>query len=442
MDRESLLLRTGFFEIDEKGRFLWANLSALEMFGYTREDLKQGLTIFDIVAEKHQKLAYESIKKALAGELTQPNYYLARRKDGSNLKVLVDVSPFEKENVFTLRGLVINLESSVEGNLLLQQSNLFYRQVVEKTPVAVYKTHINGQILFANDAFLRILGFSSREELLQRTVPSLYHNPEERKKLLEILRQKGQVEDFQTELVRKDGKVIRISLFALLEGEIICGTFLDITTAYQEHQQLIEKTISQKQLIKDIIYALNKTLSARDYYTANHQLRVTELACLIAEKMGFTEEKVQPVYYAGLVHDVGKIGIPLSVLVKKSELTTQELTLVRTHPVVSQRILSEIHFPWPIAEIVAQHHERLDGTGYPRGLKGPQIVLEARILAVADVVEAMSSRRPYREAQRPEETLKEITANRGYKFDPEAVDACVSIINQGLFSLEKNGAGG
>jgi len=436
MDRDLLLRSTGFFEIDGKGRFLWANLSALEMLGYTREDLNQGLTIFDIVPEKDRKLVYEKIKKVLAGELTPPDYYLVRRKDSSNLKVLVDVFPLEKGNVFTLRGRVINLEGSVEGDLLLQKLDLFYPQVIEKTPVAVYKTHINGQILFVNDAFCRILGFSSREELLKHTVPSLYHNPEERKKLLEMLKQKGQVEDFQAELVRKDGKIIRISLFAIMEGETICGTFVDITTAWQEHQQLIEKTIYQQQLIKDIIYALNKTLSARDYYTANHQLRVTDLACLIAEKMGFTEEKVQPVYYAGLVHDVGKIGIPLSVLVKKAGLTAQELTLVRTHPVVSHRILSEIHFPWPIAEITAQHHERLDGTGYPRGLKGPQILLEARILAVADVVEAMSSRRPYREARGLEETLKEITANRGYKYDPEVVDACISVLNQGLFSLK------
>jgi PAS domain S-box-containing protein/putative nucleotidyltransferase with HDIG domain len=184
------------------------------------------------------------------------------------------------------------------------------------------------------------------------------------------------------------------------------------------------------------IQAMALTVEARDPYTAGHQRRVADLARAIAEEMGLSKERIEGIRVAGGLHDIGKINIPAEILGKPGRINNMELGLIKMHPQVGYNILKGIEFPWPVAQIVLQHHERMDGSGYPQGLVGGDIVLEARILAVADVVEAMSSHRPYRPAHNIDKALEEISQNSGILYDPEVADVCLRLFTEKGFKLE------
>ena len=182
--------------------------------------------------------------------------------------------------------------------------------------------------------------------------------------------------------------------------------------------------------LQGIIQVISLIIETRDPYTAGHQRGVADLAQAIARKMALTEERIEGIRLAALVHDLGKISTPAEILAKPTRLTEAEMSLIRIHPRSGFEVLKRVEFPWPIAQIVLQHHERLNGSGYPEGLCGPDILLEAKILAVADVMEAMCSHRPYRPARGIEKALKEIRRNRGILYDPLAVDACLAHFNE------------
>jgi putative nucleotidyltransferase with HDIG domain len=187
-----------------------------------------------------------------------------------------------------------------------------------------------------------------------------------------------------------------------------------------------------KRSLEDAISVLSRALEMRDPYTAGHQKRVTQLACLIGKEMGLNSETMDGIRLAGLVHDIGKINVPSEILTKPGRLSQIEHDLIRIHPEAGYDILKDIEFPWPIAEIVRQHHERMDGSGYPRGLTGDVIRIEARIIAVADVIDAMASHRPYRPAVGLEKALEEVEGKKGTLYDKDIVEACARV-------LEKNG---
>jgi HD-GYP domain-containing protein (c-di-GMP phosphodiesterase class II) len=184
-----------------------------------------------------------------------------------------------------------------------------------------------------------------------------------------------------------------------------------------------------------IIQAMSLTIEKRDPYTAGHQRRVTKLCRAIATAMGFPWERVQGFRMAAVIHDLGKIQVPAEILSKPGQLTENEFGIIKTHPQIGFDILKGIEFSWPIAQIILQHHERLDGSGYPQGLCGEDILPEARILAVADVVEAMSSHRPYRPALGLDKAIEEIRQQRDILYDAEAVDACLKVITDNRFLI-------
>lgn len=199
--------------------------------------------------------------------------------------------------------------------------------------------------------------------------------------------------------------------------------------------ELRESQNNLKSSLLDSIAALAATVEMRDPYTAGHQHRVAQLAVAIAHELQLPEDQVEGVHLAGVVHDVGKIRVPAEILSKPRRLMEMEFAIIKEHPQDGYEILKSIDFPWPIAQIVRQHHERLDGSGYPQALKGDQILLEARILAVADVVEAMSSHRPYRAALGVEAALKEIELGRGSVYDATVVDACLRLFAEKRFAF-------
>lgn len=199
---------------------------------------------------------------------------------------------------------------------------------------------------------------------------------------------------------------------------------------------IVERSAKILKAFDGIIWATSRTVEWRDPYTAGHQRRVADLACAIAEEHGLTKDQIDGVRIAGTIHDLGKIAVPAEILSKPSKLTQNEFNIIKEHPQVGYDILKEIEFPWPIAEIVLQHHEKLNGTGYPQGLSGKSIRLESRILTVADVVEAMATHRPYRAALGLEEALQEIIDHKDTWFDPEIVEACLRVFHQNKFSID------
>ncbi len=206
----------------------------------------------------------------------------------------------------------------------------------------------------------------------------------------------------------------------------------------QVQERTAELRQSEKKLrssLLDSIAALAAIVEMRDPYTAGHQRRVAQLAVAIAQELQLPEEQVEGVHLAGVVHDVGMIRIPAEILTKPGKLIDLEFSIIKEHPENSYEILKSIDFPWPIAQIVRQHHERLDGSGYPQGLQGEQILLESRILTVADVVEAMASHRPYRAALGVDSALREIERGRGKVYDAAVVDACIRLFSEQRFAF-------
>jgi len=183
------------------------------------------------------------------------------------------------------------------------------------------------------------------------------------------------------------------------------------------------RTANLRKAMEGIIRAICLTVESRDPYTSGHQQRVGKLSAAIAKEMGLSNDQIQGIQMAGSIHDLGKISVPAEILSKPTRLTDIELSLIKTHAQVGYDILKEIDFPWPIAQIVLQHHERMNGSGYPQGLSGEDILPETRILSIADVVESMASHRPYRPALGIKKALNEISENKGVLYDPEVVDA-------------------
>jgi HD-GYP domain-containing protein (c-di-GMP phosphodiesterase class II) len=186
-----------------------------------------------------------------------------------------------------------------------------------------------------------------------------------------------------------------------------------------------------------LMQVLESTIAARDPYTVGHQRRVSQIACTIGREMGLSKDRLHSLRMAGMLHDLGKVAIPSDLLSKPGKLTPTEFALIKTHPQVAYNILSPISLPGNTAKIILQHHERLNGSGYPQGLKGEDILLEARILGVADVMEAMCSHRPYRASLGLAETLDELTRNKGILYDAAVVETCLELYGQDLPDLQE-----
>ncbi|MBU1766829.1 MAG: HD domain-containing protein, partial [Candidatus Omnitrophica bacterium] len=256
-----------------------------------------------------------------------------------------------------------------------------------------------------------------------------------------VLKKEGYWEG-ETHDKRKDGtKFIsysRICVFKDGRGNIInfLSTQHDITEHDYMKHELKESVNKLQNVLEETIRAIALTIEKRDLFTAGHQRRVAELASAIAKAMKLPEDRITGVYMAGLLHDIGKINIPAELLMKPAKLTELEFKLIKNHPKVAYDILKGIEFPWPIAKFSLQHHERMDGSGYPDGLKNKDIALESRILAVADVVEAMSSARPYRPALGVDKALEEISSKRGLLYDADVVDICIKLFNEKGFKFK------
>jgi PAS domain S-box-containing protein/putative nucleotidyltransferase with HDIG domain len=219
-----------------------------------------------------------------------------------------------------------------------------------------------------------------------------------------------------------------------LKGRVL--VLRDVTLRKRAETEVKRSMSELRTTFRQTVRALASMAEKRDPYTAGHQQRVARLACAIGRDMGLSEDALEGLEMAGILHDVGKVYVPAEILSKPARLSQMEMGIMKTHPEVGFEILREVSFPWPVARAVLEHHERMDGSGYPAGLHGHEISLEARILAVSDVVEAMSSHRPYRAALGLARALDEIKSGRGRGFEPDAVDVCLHLFDGGGFSFE------
>ncbi|MCK5766916.1 MAG: HD domain-containing protein, partial [Candidatus Atribacteria bacterium] len=222
------------------------------------------------------------------------------------------------------------------------------------------------------------------------------------------------------------------------EGKVIGIVCLskDITAQKQSEQKLQQSYQELKKTMDKTISTISKIIEAKDPYTAGHQRRVSQLAVAMAKKLKYSQDKIEGVKIASLIHDIGKIGLPFEILSKPGKLEDEEFKLIERHSQIGYSILKTINFSYPVAQIVLQHHERLNGSGYPNHLRGDEILPEAKILGVADVVEAMSSHRPYRPSLGINLALKEINQNKGILYGPEEVDACLRLFKEKGFKFE------
>ncbi len=306
----------------------------------------------------------------------------------------------------------------------LRESEEKYRSVVEKASdgIAILQ---DAKIKFINPRLAEMWG-GPVDELLNRPITEFLH-PDEVPKVLGRYKKRMAGERvppiYETIMVRKDGSNLNVELNAGIsqyKGQKADQVFVRDITERKQAQ-------TWRKVLEGAIEAIAMTLEMRDPYTAGHQQRVARLACAIAEEMGLPQQQIDGLRIAGLMHDLGKVTTPAEILSKPSKLTETEFSIIKNHPQVAYDILKKIDFPWPVADIVLQHHEYLDGSGYPQGLKEKDILLEARILTVSDVVEAMASHRPYRPALGIDKALDEIKFRKGTRFDANVVDACLSI---------------
>ncbi|MBL6751855.1 MAG: PAS domain S-box protein [Nevskia sp.] len=313
------------------------------------------------------------------------------------------------------------------------------RAITRSARDAIVVIDHDGRVAFWNEGAAALYGYQEAEALGQefaRMIP-----PEDRQSYQDdfrILREAGK-SPFTTQshellaLTSRNEKVpieLTLTPVRLHEDWNVLLVARDIAQRKRAEAEEAAHGEAIRQALEDSIQAVAATLEARDPYTAGHSRRVAELSGMIGALLGFSEDQLRGLRLAAGIHDIGKIGVPAEILNKPGQLSEIELSLVKTHAQAGYEILKKVRFPWPIAEIILQHHERLDGSGYPRGLKGEQILREARILAVADVVESMMQHRPYRAALGPEAALAEIAGGRGTRFDADVVDACVKLFKE------------
>jgi putative nucleotidyltransferase with HDIG domain len=244
----------------------------------------------------------------------------------------------------------------------------------------------------------------------------------------------------EREITSQDGRVWHLRVYPVrgVEGEVssLLAALLDITARKRAEAELQEGLAKLKRAFEGVVQAMAMAMEMKDLYTSGHQQRVAQLACALAGELGLPAERIDGLRVAGLLHDLGKIAVASEILSKPGKINEYEFAIIKAHPQIGYDILKAIEFPWPVAQIILQHHERLDGSGYPGGLQGEEILLEAKILGVADVVEAMSSHRPYRPAIGMDLALEEVSQKKGVLYDREVVEACLQLFTARGFTFD------
>lgn len=440
---------------DKKARkILYANPSFFELTGYAGlDELNCAGGVPALFADR--KKAREIFQATCQGFYWQGEVDWVS-KDGKTLPVLLRGGPVKSEagECVGYLGICTDLRKHRELAREIAEREERLKQIINFVPDALLAIDTSGTVIAWNKAIEEMTGVPAQEMLGKGNYeyalpfygvrrPLLVDLALARKVAAEVkdkyhhlnLKENGIV-TAETQLARPGGKACylwgKASCLYDTEGNVIGAveTIRDITEWKRAEEELKNAYRQLAAALDGTVRALSSAIEKRDPYTAGHQLRVSQIAAGIAEKLGLSAEQTEGIRTAALLHDIGKLYVPVEILTKPGRLNEYEFMLVKAHSQAGYDILLPIPFSQPVAETVLQHHERIDGSGYPRGLTGRDMLLEAKILAVADVVEAMSSHRPYRPAFSIEEACGEVKRNRGVLYDPEAVDACLAFLNQ------------
>jgi len=433
----------GMAMIDEKGNFIYINPKFKEIFGYDLSDIPNGKTWFRKVypdSEYRHTVISSWIKdlgEAIPGR-PRPEIFTAACKDGT--KKIVNFVPIQLETGEH----IMHCEDITERTRAiktLHDSEEKYRALLDNAADTVLIADMKGYFLEANKKAEELLGYT-KKELLDMNIAQI-HPEGELEKVMHVFREimEGRSGScFDTMVFRKDGKTVPVDITgSVIEyggQKVAQGMFRDITERKQSEEKLKQTTEKLRKSLIGTIQAISLTVETKDPYTAGHQRRVSGLARIIAQEMGLANDVVDNIRMAGSIHDIGKMSVPAEILSKPGRLSDIEMSLIKVHPQSGYDILKDVELPYPIAEIVLQHHERLNGSGYPRGLKGDQIFLETQIILIADVVEAIASNRPYRPAVGIDAALDEIEKNKGILYNAGAVDVCLRLFREKGFKFE------
>ncbi|MEW5908737.1 MAG: HD domain-containing phosphohydrolase [Thermodesulfobacteriota bacterium] len=316
------------------------------------------------------------------------------------------------------------IENRIQMQNALRLSEENFRKLITNNSDGILILNETGSVLFINPAAETLFRLSSHE-IVNRRFEYPYKINETSEIEISINREVSVIAELstvETEWERKKAFMVSVR---------------DISERKRMENEISLSLMKLRKAMEGTIKAMATVVETRDPYTAGHQQRVAQLCHSIGKEVKLESGQIEGIYFAGLIHDIGKISIPAEILSKPGRLSSAEFNLILVHPQAGYEILKEIQFPWPIAEITLQHHERMDGSGYPRGLKGDDILFEARIMCVADVVEAMATHRPYRPALGISTALSEISKNRGKLYDPRVVDACIAIFEKGELDFLK-----
>jgi PAS domain S-box-containing protein/putative nucleotidyltransferase with HDIG domain len=434
----------GAIEWDTGFRVLQWNPAAEKIFGWSAAETI-GRHAALIVPERFKDHVDRVWQELMAGRGGTRSTNENTTKDGRSIFCEWYNTPLmdSEGRVIGVASLVEDVTEQKKAEEALRDSEELHRKLLASIPDMIIRTDIEGKIVFANEVAVRVGGFAGGKDLVGRNIFAFVASEDlESATASTKLMFEKRIGPQQIHLVLNGGSKILYEI----NGAILRNpdqtpygmVFLcrDITDRKQAETDLHQSLKKLRLTLKSAIDALASAIELRDPYTAGHQERVTRLASAIAVEMGLTEDRIEAIQIAGGIHDIGKLYVPAEILSKPTKLSDLEYSMIKMHAQVGFTILSKIDFPWPIAQIVHQHHETINGSGYPQGLAGKDILLEAKILCVADVVEAMSSHRPYRPALGIQPALDEISRKRGILYDREVVDACLRVFSDKNFKFE------
>jgi PAS domain S-box-containing protein len=445
-------IKDGYFEIDVAGNFTFFNDMVCKDMGYSRSEL-MGMNNRQYTDEKDLSNVFRVYNKVyITGEPEKDFTWQIKRKDGTKTNVEAHISLMRDASgkPIGFRGIARNITERKMAEKLLRESEERYRLLADHMKDQIWLMDMKMNITYVSPSVERLTGYSSDEirkmswkklltrDSLKRAADFIaIQMPKAMKDSSDYLFLKT----LELEFVLKNGQTTweecAFSFVRDEKGEIlsILGEARNVTERKLAEEKLQKTLDSLKKAVGTTIQVLVTALEARDPYTAGHQSRSADLACAIAEELGLDNDRIEGIRMAGTIHDIGKLSIPAEILTKPGKLSNIEFSLIKEHPRSGYDMLKDVDSPWPLADIVRQHHERMNGSGYPDNLKGDEILIEARILAVADVVEAMGSHRPYRASLGIEAALEEIEQNKGILYDTETADACLKLFREKGYHL-------
>lgn len=419
-------------------RFLAVNSAATKKYGYSREEFL-AMTVLDIRSPEEAERLKSHLRRQ-TGKVDQAGRWLHRTHRGEVLHMDITAQKITFGSRRAMLALAVDVSDHIRVMENLKVAENMYRGLVEHSMVGIFIVK-NLKLAYANPRLAEMFGYTP-EELQTMDLPDLAA-PFERDAVLASI--KALLSDPQATGrreftgLRRDGTEIIVDIHNTRIGgdgaPIMMGVALDITEARRAEARSREHVAHLERMLGNTLSAISAISAIRDAYTAMHESRVGNLALAIGAELGMDSRQQQALRTAGVVHDAGKIGIPAEILSKPTRLTKPEYELIKTHAQLGYDVLRHIDFPQPIAEAVLQHHERLDGSGYPQGLDAGIILPMAKILAVADTVESMTSHRPYRPQLGIGAALEEIEKNSGRHYDADVGTACVRLFRERNYQI-------